>query len=287
MRRLRAFWIGLLAFVIPTLGLIQSGASWAMVALFAALHITESTILTFAPPDGVATLAALLAASLGSRAIAAVLALRAVRRSPPPLPWPRRWYALPVWLGLLFVAMPDTWIGAGFDVYIVPSGSMEPTLRIGERFFARTQDHAPPGFRRGEILVFRVGPGEGVDYVKRLIGLPGDVVQLREGRLYLNGEALRREAIGPYPGGGTLYREALPGGAAHEILELGDDGHADNTAEFRVPEGHLFFLGDNRDNSLDSRMAEGMGFVPVARVTARARFVLWGPDRARIGARLD
>jgi len=181
--------------------------------------------------------------------------------------------------------MPDSWVEGGYEVYIVPSASMEPTLRVGERFFA----HAPnpdAGFHRGEVIVFRTGPGEGVDYVKRVVGLAGDVVQMRAGILHINGAPVPREALGLQAGGtATLYLETLPGGAAHEILEQTDDGYSDNTPEFHVPGGHLFMMGDNRDNSLDSRAT--VGFVPVARVTARARFILWGPDRSRVGTRLD
>lgn len=291
MRRLRTAWIGLLALVVPALGLIQAGAAWALVAVFAALMVAESAILTFWPPDSARALAALLGGSILSHLVALGLALRAIRRAPPPLPWPRRWFMLPVWLALLVAATPDTWLGAGFDVYIVPSASMEPTLRVGERFFAHAVDDANPELRRGEVLVFRVGPGDGVDYVKRLVGLPGDRVQMRGGVLHLDGAPVQRDRLGAYTVEGgrqaVLYRETLPGGAAHEIVEFSDREYLDDTPEYRVPEGHLFFLGDSRDNSADSRIAGAVGFVPAGRVQARARFIIWGPDRGRIGTRLD
>lgn len=287
MRRLRTAWIGLLTLALPPLGLIQAGASWPVVGVFAALLVAESALLTFAPPDTIGALAALFGASIASHVVATVLALRAIRRAPAPLPWPRRWYALPLWAALLAGVMPDTWVGAGYDVFIVPSGSMEPSLRVGERFFARSTEISPP-LRRGEIIVFR--NAEGTVYVKRLVGLPGDRVQLRGGILTINGAPVMREALGPYRSGngaGTLYRETLPGGAPHEIIEQTDTGFMDNTQEYVVPEGHLFVLGDNRDNSVDSRMPGQVGFVPLGHVDARARYVIWGPDRARIGARLD
>ena len=287
MRRLRTAWIGLLTLVLPPLGLIQAGAAWPVVGVFAALLLAESALLTFAPPDGIGTLATLFGASILSHLVAVALALRAIRRAPQPLPWPRRWYALPLWAGLLVGVMPDTWVGAGYDVFIVPSGSMEPSLRVGERFFARASEISPP-LRRGEIIVFR--NAEDTVFVKRLVGLPGDRVQLRAGMLHINGMPARREALGPYRsdhGSGTLYRETLPGGGAHEIVEQSDSGSLDSTQEYHVPPGHVFVLGDNRDNSVDSRMLTQLGYVPLGRVDARARYVIWGPDWSRIGTRLD
>ncbi len=288
MNRWRGVWVAVLAFVLPALGLIHAGAAWPVTAFFAALAVGESAILTFAPPDGVVAFAALLVGSLALRILAVVLAWRAARRwGAAPLPWPRRWYALPLWLGLLIVAMPDSWSGAGYDVYIVPSASMEPTLQVGERFFAHAPEIGSPGFRRGEVVVFRGHTDREVEYVKRIIGLPGDRVQMRGGVLHLNGVAVPRERIGGAANGRTRYREMLQPSHGHDILEMTDDGLYDNTAEFLVPDGHLFMLGDNRDDSLDSRATGSFGYVPFADVTARARFILWGPDRGRIGTRLN
>lgn len=284
MSRWRGLWVGALALLLPPVGLVHAGARPRLVALFAALGLAESALLTFSPPDSITMLALLLAASFATRVVAAPLAIGIARRmGGDRRPLLRRWYALPIWVGLLLTAMPDTWLGAGFDVYIVPSASMEPTLRVGERFFAHAPEIAGRAFRRGEVVVFRGRTDPGAEYVKRIIGLPGDIVQMRRGVLHLNGVPAPREPIGT-EGARTRYRERLPHGGEHDILEVSDDGFADNTAEFRVPEGELFVLGDNRDDSLDSR---SVGFVRIADVTARARFVLWGPDRARIGTRLD
>ena len=284
MGRLRRPWVGLLALVVPPLGLVQAGASWRLCALFAAFLVGESAMLAFRPPEDVAELGVLLGWTLATRLAACVLAVRAVRHNPPPLPWPRRWYALPLWAGLLVAAMPDTWLGGSYDVFYVPSASMEPTLLVNERFFA----HAitTPRFRRGEVLVFQVGPADTV-YVKRLVGLPGDTVQVRGGILHINGAPVPREARGPAPGGATRYRESLPGSGAHDILETTDTGFLDDTPEYRVPDGHLFMMGDNRDNSVDSRSQSQVGFIRFERVVGRARFIYWSGDWGRIGTRLD
>ena len=153
--------------------------------------------------------------------------------------------------------------------------------------FAHAPEPGPQGFRRGEVVVFRGRTDREVEYVKRIIGLPGDRVRMLGGVLHLNGVPVARERIGAEADGRTRYREWIEPRRGHDILEMTDSGHYDNTAEFLVPDGHLFLLGDNRDNSLDSRAGVGFGYVPFADVTARARFILWGPDRARIGTRLD
>ena len=289
MRGWRAFWIGAVTFLVPPVGLVLGAASWRVVAVFAALTFGESLWLAILTPDSAAALGVLLLGSLVVRIVAVALALSARSRWRGRLPWWRRWYALPLWVAALVAVLPDTWLGMGYDVYIVPSGSMEPTLRINERFFARLPDSLPLPYRRGDVVVFRTGPGEGVEYVKRVVALPGDRVQMQGGVLQVNGRPVAREALGPYPGRPThtVWRETLPDGATHETLDSIGDGMLDSTEAWSVPEGHLFVMGDNRDDSLDSRVMGQVGFVPMARVTARARFIIWGPDWGRIGTRLD
>ena len=129
-----------------------------------------------------------------------------------------------------------------------------------------------------------------MDYIKRIIGLPGDRIQVRQGILHINGVAVRREFVGPYTVEGDgpritvrLFRETLPGvdgrpGVTHQILEATDDGPYDNTVEFRVPEGHVFAMGDNRDNSLDSRAMSAVGFIPIENLVGRAEFIFFSVD---------
>jgi signal peptidase I len=136
--------------------------------------------------------------------------------------------------------------------------------------------------------VFKLPRDPSQDYIKRVIGLPGDRIQVRGGVLHVNGQKVRREFLGPFVAEGDgprltvrLYRETLPaplGGATHEIVEQSDDGPLDSTPEFRVPDNHLFAMGDNRDNSLDSRVQGAVGFVPVQNLVGRAEFVFFSVD---------
>ncbi|MBV8392575.1 MAG: signal peptidase I, partial [Alphaproteobacteria bacterium] len=165
------------------------------------------------------------------------------------------------------------------EPYRVPSGSMVPTLLVGDElvgskfpygfskfvlpigelpdFRGRLLNHAP---ERGDVVVFRLPRDPSITYVKRLIGLPGERIQMRHGRLYINDQQVPRRIVGPYTGSGnpapsTLYVETLPGGREHEIVEISDSDTFDDTPVFIVPPRHYFMMGDNRDNSLDSRVA--------------------------------
>jgi signal peptidase I len=189
------------------------------------------------------------------------------------------------------------------EPYRVPSPSMVPTLLVGDELLAtkfpygfgkyalpigelpdfqgRLFDRAPV---RGDVIVFRLPRDPSITYVKRLIGLPGDIIQMRQGRLYINDVIVARRAVGPfidnvgaYQVPSTLYVETLPGGRTHEIVEISDHDQLDDTAVFTVPPHHYFMMGDNRDNSLDSRVAAdegGVGFVPEENLVARADLLL-------------
>ncbi|HYE52590.1 MAG TPA: signal peptidase I [Azospirillaceae bacterium] len=198
-------------------------------------------------------------------------------------------------LSLAFVLAMRTFAYAG---YHVPSESMLPTLKVGDQFYAakfaygysrfsgpvvlpfgagRMPDLLPA---RGDVVVLRL-PGREEDLVKRVIGLPGDRVRVTGGRLVLNGTVVERAEVARYAyrehGGGTAevveYVERLPGGAEHRILERTDNGPADETPEYLVPEGHVFVMGDNRDNSTDSRFLRQIGYIPVERLLGRADLI--------------
>src|SRR5262245_13246670 len=175
-----------------------------------------------------------------------------------------------------------------YEPFNIPSGSMIPTLLVGDYLFVSKSaygygKYSFPGElgpdkgriwedepERGDVIVFRP-PGEPeTDFIKRLIGLPGDRVQLRQGRLYINDVMVERQRIEDYvnpdrPGMAPVpqYMETLPGGVTHRIIEeAGDLGPSDDTPVFVVPAGHYFMMGDNRDGSADSRERTEAHFYP-------------------------
>jgi signal peptidase I len=188
--------------------------------------------------------------------------------------------------------------------FYVPTGSMQPTLAIGDALIGAK---FPYGFSRwslpfglgpkaedrlfgklpahGDVVVFRLPRDEAVTYVKRVVGLPGDRIQMVKGELVINGKKAPLLWQGTAPvqdhngvaADVNLYRETLPGGVTHTIVKHAWDGWLDNTPVFTVPQGHVFVMGDNRDNSLDSRASAsmgGVGFVPVENLMARAEFTI-------------
>ncbi|MEQ8306949.1 MAG: signal peptidase I [Hoeflea sp.] len=186
-----------------------------------------------------------------------------------------------------------------FQPFSIPSGSMMSTLLVGDYLFVSKFSYgyskysipfSPDLFsgriwsdepERGDVAVFRLPSNPKLDYIKRVIGLPGDRIQVRDGILFINGEAVERELVGNYtPEGrynrGTdvpVYRETLPNGVSYTTLDLNENSPGDNTREFLVPEGHYFMMGDNRDNSQDSRF--DVGFVPLENFVGRATIIFF------------
>jgi signal peptidase I len=193
-----------------------------------------------------------------------------------------------------------------FQPFNIPSGSMENTLLVGDYLFVSKFSYGyskhsfpwSPGLysgrilrgqpERGDVVVFKLPARPWEDYIKRLIGLPGDRIQMIDGVLYINGEPCKLERVDDYietqPGGFEYhvprFRETFPGGASHLILDREPDRPgADNTQEFVVPPGHYFMMGDNRDNSNDSRIPDsGVGFVPEENLVGRADIIFFSMD---------
>ena len=198
-----------------------------------------------------------------------------------------------------------------FQPFTIPSASMEPTLLQGDYIIVskfaygysrHSMPFSPPLFsgrvfdrtpHRGDIVVFKLPRDGHTDYIKRLIGLPGDRIQLRQGVVYLNGKQLPRQELQPStevsPFGFThqvqRFLETLPGGKAYVTNDFGPDGDVDNTPEYVVPPKHYFMMGDNRDNSQDSRYPEaiGVGYVPEENLVGKADIILlsWN-DKASV-----
>jgi signal peptidase I len=193
-----------------------------------------------------------------------------------------------------------------FQPFTIPSASMEPNLYEGDyiivsKFSYGWSHHSipfsPPIFggriferqaHRGDIVVFKLPRDNHTDYVKRVIGIPGDRIQMKNGLLYLNGQQVPRQLVGTAKedtGYGFLrdvqkYRETLPGGKTYVTNDFGTGEQLDNTDVFVVPEHHYFMMGDNRDNSADSRdPGGGVGYVPAENLVGKAQIILlsWKP----------
>jgi signal peptidase I len=194
-----------------------------------------------------------------------------------------------------------------FQPFNIPSGSMVPTLIPGDYVLvskisygygpyslplatAGLSHRIPASWlpERGDVVVFRVTGKTAVDFIKRVVGRPGDRVQMTKGVLSINGVAVPRQRIGDTTNEGsnqhrTRYRETLPSGVSYMTLSLDDNGIYATTPEYIVPPGHYFVLGDNRDNSVDSRMLDQVGYVPVENMIGRAEIILFsgGADGLR------
>lgn len=186
-----------------------------------------------------------------------------------------------------------------FQPFSIPSGSMRPTLLEGDYLFVTkwaygysrySMPFSPPLFsgrifdtppERGDVVVFKLPPNPSLDYIKRVIGLPGDRIQMREGQLFINDEPVRREKVGQIDNPDIteenrpvdVYRETLPNGVSYNTLDLSPNSIGDNTREFVVPPGHYFMMGDNRDNSTDSRFS--VGYVPEENLVGRANIIFF------------
>jgi signal peptidase I len=140
--------------------------------------------------------------------------------------------------------------------------------------------------KRGDVAVFKLPTDTNIDYIKRIVGMPGERVQVIAGRLYINGEQVERESVGFHQDVGPDYRtrtvteylETLPGGIVHRIFEVSDNENLDNTKEYVVPQGHYFLMGDNRDNSQDSRVQSLVGYVPYENFVGRADILFFSVD---------
>lgn len=197
-----------------------------------------------------------------------------------------------------------------FQPFSIPSSSMVPTLQVGDYLVVSKiaygysryslplvtdgwSGRIPTGWlpQRGDVVVFRVPGKVAIDYVKRIVGLPGDRIQMISGVLNINGVAVPRQRMGDYAldefganQHGTLYRETLPNGVSYVTLALTDNGFLDNTPVYTVPAGRYFVLGDNRDNSTDSRVLNQIGYVPAENLIGRAAFIVFSSDH---GVRWD
>jgi len=193
-----------------------------------------------------------------------------------------------------------------YEPFNIPSGSMKPTLLVGDYLFVSKFSYGYSKYslpfslpiipgrvifsepERGDVVVFKLPSDNKTDYIKRIIGLPGDTVQLRNSILYINDVAVKRERVQEFVeniGNDRMrrvaqYKEILPNGVSHNVLEYTETSPFDSTEVFTIPEGHYFGMGDNRDRSKDSRFLTDVGFIPKVNLVGRAEFLFFSIDGA-------
>ncbi len=204
-------------------------------------------------------------------------------------------YAVVIALGVRTVA---------YEPFNIPSGSMKPTLLVGDYLFVSKFSYGYSRYslpfslplipdriffsepKRGDVFVFKLPTDNKTDYIKRIIGLPGDRIQVIGGILNINGKPVKRERVDDFKEtdkNGNVrrvprYVETLPNGRKHYILEETDRGLVDNTPVYNVPQGYYFAMGDNRDRSRDSRFIYEVGFIPRKNLVGRADFLFFSVD---------
>ena len=198
-----------------------------------------------------------------------------------------------------------------FQPFHIPSGSMKSNLLVGDYLFVSKFSYGysrysfPFGLipfdgrfmklgkpQRGDVVVFRNPADTSVDFIKRVIGLPGDTIQMKDGVLFLNGKVVPKKPLDNFiddeekdengePKVISRYTETLPNGVSYMVLDEIPDNRLDNTDVYTVPEGHYFMMGDNRDNSQDSRVLNYVGYVPEENLVGKAQIVLFSVNPTR------
>lgn len=311
-RRVRPWIAALLTFVGWGVGLYyarQTKAAWrvALLNILISLVLISALVVMFFALDPLpswfshplAPMAADLI-SVGISCIVAIFVWRAVSRQQwvEPAGPVRLLGYVAIWLVPLLISLTLAFTirSALVQPFRQPSGSMQPTIQVGQHFVvtkwsygysrysaAPFQDLLPEGRlnphlpARGDVVVFRPTPEPERDFVKRIVGLPADRIQMIEGVLHINGAPVERESVGPLAvnsGYGEEMlegmRETLPNGVSYVTIERGAT-ELDNTRVYVVPEGHYFMMGDDRDNSADSRVPSVVGFVPFDNILGPVR----------------
>lgn len=266
----------------------QTGAILLAISFALGLGLRCATFVL--PPDipEIILALAVLAAAILLRLGAAVHVARLLCR---PRPAGHVYWFCSTWFAAIVLIVLDVGTsaaGVGWQSFSIPSSANLPTLTGCDYVLTDSRRWRPP-LARGDMVVFRLPISPDIFYVKRVVALGGDQVRLRGGDLLVNGEIMRLDAAGTVTDiteSGVLtlkrYVETLPDGRHYTIAQLSAAASVETTPEFTVPAGHMFVLGDNRDNSVDSRFMDRVGYVSVRNVVGRVARVTWSCDRSRI-----
>ena len=297
--RRRHWWLAaFLSLLLPGLGQLYAGRGRRSVAFLVVNALIDfpfllglwSYAMLLDRPNGFWLTASVGIAIVLFRLVAVVdAALVARRATAQSLAFYQRWY---IYVALLFMWNAPGLAGmsypaSGTESYSIPSGSMQPTFQIGDYIIGIRLSEADGPPPRGTIVT-HTDATSGDTYVRRLVGLPGDTVEMRDGRLILNGVPVPTEPAGTYRnqsvGDLDMLRETLPDGTSYLVLDSGPGMPLDDMPPLTVPPGHVFLLGDNRDNTRDDRV-HGPTFIGM--LEAKILYVYWSRDLARIGERLN
>ena len=289
----RALWAALLSLFLPGLGQVYARRVRAGALFAAASIVIDGLFVALVQANGPATLTpaalavfvTLAFATLALNVTAAVHAWRTVRRGrDPEYPGWRRsawtWGAGLLAINLVFEVLPGDF---DWNAFIVPSESMLPTLQIGDRFVTLDSEAARAALVPGNVIVFLLPRDGRTNYVKRLVATQGQTVEMRHGILWIDGRAVTHEDLGPAGEGVRRWRLTLPNGRRYVVLKTDAGGMLDDTPAVTLGPGQLFVMGDNLDNSLDSRVPAAVGPVPRDLVVGRAAVIFWSRDFSRIG----
>lgn len=290
----RRWWIAaLLAVLFPYVGYIYLGRLWRAVA--AGLFFALSSYVSYGGFGGLAATPGVLPFLYGLEIVAAAIflidsVLIAVRS---------RYYATQrynlwwVYLGLATVGSGVV-VAAGLfssvHTFSIPASSMMPALLVGDHIVVDLKAYEVQEPSRGDVVIFYL-PYTDSWGVKRLVGMPGDRVEMIDGVFHLDGEPAEREkaddcSIVDPQISRACFRETLPSGISYKILDLDQDSSLDNTEIFEIPPGHYYMLGDNRDRTDDSRF-ERFGPVPRGNIVGKATGILWSRSPSRIGTSIE
>ncbi|MEM8645115.1 MAG: signal peptidase I [Pseudomonadota bacterium] len=292
----RRWWAALLLFVVAASGYLYVGRPtkyFAFLGLYAAL-----ILMMFVLPGALLSQPVVF---IGIFAFALAVAIYIIvdliglsrRQTNYELRWYNRWW---IYLGSFLIAMALSFLpellggqaNQSVRTFSIPSLSGMPALQAGDIIVVNNHAYRRAKPQRGDVVVFTVPQRKNVHWIKRVVGLPGDRIQMKNGQLYINGTAVKRTPAGRFERKGQKpldqYREELPGGRTYITLDAGQSV-ADNSPVFTVPVGHYFVMGDNRDNSSDSRFAQ-IGPVPSDHISGRATGIIFALSFGRIGGSL-